>query len=198
MEALSPQPLRLLAPPTVVPACVLSLLTLGPQQAPDSSVKWHLPSHWLCRSLAPGVRGRGSCWGCDCHRVLTSQNRSESEANKVRSALILCYGHVAAGAPRELLLARVEADLFWNMSQCFSTKVGVFWVSQRLGAGRCLRSRLCDLSHFCCPGSGDKGRNPGTVCGAWALSSVWAGRGGSGALLGHPSPSSGKACRTAL
>nr|XP_025121402.1 maestro heat-like repeat-containing protein family member 1 isoform X6 [Bubalus bubalis] len=51
------------------------------------------------------------------------KNRSESEANKVRSALILCYGHVAAGAPRELLLARVEADLFWNMSQCFSTKV---------------------------------------------------------------------------
>ncbi|XP_061294016.1 maestro heat-like repeat-containing protein family member 1 isoform X3 [Bos javanicus] len=50
------------------------------------------------------------------------KNRSESEANKVRSALILCYGHVAAGAPRELLLARVEADLFWNMSQCFSTK----------------------------------------------------------------------------
>ena len=38
----------------------------------------------------------------------------------MRSALILCYGHVAAGAPRELLLARVEADLFWNMSQCFS------------------------------------------------------------------------------
>ncbi|XP_027416177.1 maestro heat-like repeat-containing protein family member 1 isoform X4 [Bos indicus x Bos taurus] len=50
------------------------------------------------------------------------KNRSESEANKVRSALILCYGHVAAGAPRELLLARVEADLFWNMSECFSTK----------------------------------------------------------------------------
>ena len=55
----------------------------------------------------------------------------------MRSALILCYGHVAAGAPRELLLARVEADLFWNMSECFSTKVGVFWVSQWLGALPC-------------------------------------------------------------
>ncbi|XP_065759602.1 maestro heat-like repeat-containing protein family member 1 isoform X5 [Muntiacus reevesi] len=51
------------------------------------------------------------------------KDRSESEADKVRSALILCYGHVAARAPCELLLARVEADVFRNMSQCFSTKV---------------------------------------------------------------------------
>ena len=43
---------------------------------------------------------------------------------KVKSTLILCYGHVAARAPRELLLARVESDIFRNMSQCFSTKVG--------------------------------------------------------------------------
>ncbi|XP_043340164.1 maestro heat-like repeat-containing protein family member 1 isoform X3 [Cervus canadensis] len=50
------------------------------------------------------------------------KDRSESEADKVRSALILCYGHVAARAPCELLLARVEADVFRNMSQCFSTK----------------------------------------------------------------------------
>ncbi|XP_060275917.1 maestro heat-like repeat-containing protein family member 1 isoform X2 [Ovis aries] len=50
------------------------------------------------------------------------KDRSESEADRVRSALILCYGHVAARAPRELLLARVEADVFRNMSQCFSTK----------------------------------------------------------------------------
>lgn len=83
----------------------------------------------------------------------------------MRSALILCYGHVAARAPCELLLARVEADVFRNMSQCFSTKVGV-WVSQRLRAGRCLRSLLCNLSHFCHPGSGDKSRDQGTVCGA--------------------------------
>uniref|UniRef100_A0A452F4X2 Maestro heat like repeat family member 1 n=1 Tax=Capra hircus TaxID=9925 RepID=A0A452F4X2_CAPHI len=53
------------------------------------------------------------------------KDRSESEADRVRSALILCYGHVAARAPRELLLARVEADVFRNMSQCFSTKVGL-------------------------------------------------------------------------
>lgn len=83
----------------------------------------------------------------------------------MRSALILCYGHVAARAPRELLLARVEADIFRNMSQCFSTKVGV-WVSQRLGVGHCLRSLLYNLSHFCHPGSGDKSRDQGTVCGA--------------------------------
>lgn len=59
-----------------------------------------------------------------------SQDRSENEADKVRSALVLCYGHVAARAPRELVQPRVESDIFRNMSQCFSTKVG---------AGRCLR-----------------------------------------------------------
>ncbi|XP_060142903.1 maestro heat-like repeat-containing protein family member 1 isoform X4 [Globicephala melas] len=51
------------------------------------------------------------------------KDRSENEVEKVKSALILCYGHVAARAPRELLLARVESDIFRNMSQCFSTKL---------------------------------------------------------------------------
>uniref|UniRef100_A0A8D0NBN0 Maestro heat-like repeat-containing protein family member 1 n=1 Tax=Sus scrofa TaxID=9823 RepID=A0A8D0NBN0_PIG len=51
------------------------------------------------------------------------KDRSENEADKVRSALVLCYGHVAARAPRELVQPRVESDIFRNMSQCFSTKV---------------------------------------------------------------------------
>ncbi|XP_072806090.1 maestro heat-like repeat-containing protein family member 1 isoform X3 [Vicugna pacos] len=50
------------------------------------------------------------------------KDRSENEAEKVKSALILCYGHVAARAPRELVLAKAESDIFRNMSQCFSTK----------------------------------------------------------------------------
>ncbi|XP_057353603.1 maestro heat-like repeat-containing protein family member 1 isoform X1 [Manis pentadactyla] len=51
------------------------------------------------------------------------KDRSESEADKAKSALILCYGHVAARAPPELLLARVESDILRNMFQCFSTKI---------------------------------------------------------------------------
>ncbi|XP_047641436.1 maestro heat-like repeat-containing protein family member 1 isoform X3 [Phacochoerus africanus] len=50
------------------------------------------------------------------------KDRSENEADKVRSALVLCYGHVAARAPRELVQPRVESDIFRNMFQCFSTK----------------------------------------------------------------------------
>ncbi|XP_064124300.1 maestro heat-like repeat-containing protein family member 1 isoform X8 [Loxodonta africana] len=52
------------------------------------------------------------------------KDRSESEVEKVKGTLILCYGHVAAQAPRELVLARVEADILRNMFQYFSTKVG--------------------------------------------------------------------------
>lgn len=38
--------------------------------------------------------------------------------------MILCYGHVAARAPRELVLAKVESDILRNIFQYFSTKVG--------------------------------------------------------------------------
>lgn len=53
------------------------------------------------------------------------QDRSDHEVEKIKSALILCYGFVAAHAPRELLLSRVEADILRNISQYFSTKVGI-------------------------------------------------------------------------
>ncbi|XP_022410985.1 maestro heat-like repeat-containing protein family member 1 isoform X2 [Delphinapterus leucas] len=66
------------------------------------------------------------------------KDRSENEVEKVKSALILCYGHVAARAPRELLLARVESDIFRNMSQCFSTK--------DLGLRLCLAQSVCMAS----------------------------------------------------
>ena len=42
----------------------------------------------------------------------------------MKSTLILCYGHVAARAPRELVLAKVESDILRNIFQYFSTKVG--------------------------------------------------------------------------
>lgn len=54
-----------------------------------------------------------------------SQDRSEHEVERMKSSLILCYGHVAAQAPRELLLAKVESDILRSMFQCFNTKVGI-------------------------------------------------------------------------
>ncbi|XP_023579631.1 maestro heat-like repeat-containing protein family member 1 isoform X2 [Octodon degus] len=51
------------------------------------------------------------------------KDRSEHEVEKVKSALILCYGHIAARAPRELVLAKVESDILPNMFQCFNNKV---------------------------------------------------------------------------
>uniref|UniRef100_A0A803XNT1 Maestro heat like repeat family member 1 n=1 Tax=Meleagris gallopavo TaxID=9103 RepID=A0A803XNT1_MELGA len=50
------------------------------------------------------------------------KDRSDHEVEKIKGALILCYGFVAARAPRELLLSRVEADILRNISQYFSTK----------------------------------------------------------------------------
>lgn len=61
------------------------------------------------------------------------QDRSDHEVEKVKGTLILCYGHVAARAPRELVLARAESDILRNMFQCFSTKVGP-WMG--IGGGR--------------------------------------------------------------
>lgn len=58
--------------------------------------------------------------------VLWPQDRSENEVEKVKGTLILCYGHVAARAPRELVLARAESDILRNIFQCFSTKVGAW------------------------------------------------------------------------
>nr|XP_035961505.1 maestro heat-like repeat-containing protein family member 1 isoform X2 [Halichoerus grypus] len=50
------------------------------------------------------------------------KDRSENEVEKLKSTLILCYGHVAAQAPRELVLAKVESDILRNIFQYFSTK----------------------------------------------------------------------------
>ncbi|XP_073749484.1 maestro heat-like repeat-containing protein family member 1 isoform X3 [Callorhinus ursinus] len=50
------------------------------------------------------------------------KDRSENEVEKLKSTLILCYGHVAAQAPRELVLPKVESDILRNIFQYFSTK----------------------------------------------------------------------------
>lgn len=51
------------------------------------------------------------------------QDRSDHEVEKVKSTLILCYGYVAKQAPRELVLARLEADILRNVFFYFNTKV---------------------------------------------------------------------------
>ncbi|XP_007464667.1 PREDICTED: maestro heat-like repeat-containing protein family member 1 [Lipotes vexillifer] len=82
------------------------------------------------------------------------KDRSENEVEKVKSALILCYGHVAARAPRELLLARVESDIFRNMSQCFGTKVlGIKVETKDLGLRLCLARSVCMASQAVCSSS---------------------------------------------
>ncbi|XP_022357822.1 maestro heat-like repeat-containing protein family member 1 isoform X6 [Enhydra lutris kenyoni] len=50
------------------------------------------------------------------------KERSENELEKLKGTVILCYGHVAARAPRELVLPKVESDLLPNMFRYFSTK----------------------------------------------------------------------------
>nr|XP_044999185.1 maestro heat-like repeat-containing protein family member 1 isoform X3 [Jaculus jaculus] len=79
------------------------------------------------------------------------KDRSEHEAERVKSALILCYGHVAAQAPRELVLARVESDILRNMYQCFSTKVlGIKVETKDPALKLCLIQSLCMVSQAIC------------------------------------------------
>ncbi|PNI88752.1 MROH1 isoform 6 [Pan troglodytes] len=70
------------------------------------------------------------------------KDRSENEVEKVKSALILCYGHVAARAPRELVLAKAESDILRNISQHFSTKDPALKL--------CLVQSVCMVSRAIC------------------------------------------------
>ncbi|XP_037383816.1 maestro heat-like repeat-containing protein family member 1 isoform X2 [Talpa occidentalis] len=75
------------------------------------------------------------------------KERSETEVERVRSTLILCYGQVAAQAPRELVLARLEADILRNMFLCFHTKVlGVKVESKDPALKLCLVRSVCAAS----------------------------------------------------
>lgn len=53
------------------------------------------------------------------------QDRSDNEVEKVKSALVLCYGHVALCAPPKLVLARIETDILRNVLPYFHTKVSL-------------------------------------------------------------------------
>ncbi|XP_063583027.1 maestro heat-like repeat-containing protein family member 1 isoform X12 [Pongo abelii] len=70
------------------------------------------------------------------------KDRSENEVEKVKSALILCYGHVAARAPRELVLAKVESDILRNICQHFNTKDPALKL--------CLVQSVCMVSRAIC------------------------------------------------
>ncbi|XP_021039120.1 maestro heat-like repeat-containing protein family member 1 isoform X6 [Mus caroli] len=79
------------------------------------------------------------------------KDRSEHEVERMKSSLILCYGHVAAQAPRELVLARVESDILRNMFQCFNTKVlGIKVETKDPALKLCLVQSLCMVSQAMC------------------------------------------------
>ncbi|XP_036278441.1 maestro heat-like repeat-containing protein family member 1 isoform X1 [Pipistrellus kuhlii] len=79
------------------------------------------------------------------------KDRSDNDIDKVKGTLILCYGHVAARAPREQLLARVESDILRNMFQCFSTKVlGIKVETKDLGLQLCLVQSVCMVCQAIC------------------------------------------------
>nr|XP_028708948.1 maestro heat-like repeat-containing protein family member 1 isoform X7 [Macaca mulatta] len=79
------------------------------------------------------------------------KDRSENEVEKVKSALILCYGHVAARAPQELVLAKVESDILRNICQHFNTKVlGVKVETKDPALKLCLVQSVCMVSRAIC------------------------------------------------
>lgn len=51
------------------------------------------------------------------------QERNDVEVEKVKSTLILCYGHVALNAPPEKIVTRIDQDILRCISKHFNTKV---------------------------------------------------------------------------
>ncbi|XP_051045168.1 maestro heat-like repeat-containing protein family member 1 isoform X3 [Phodopus roborovskii] len=79
------------------------------------------------------------------------KDRSEHELEKMKSCLILCYGHVAAQAPCELVLAKVESDILRCMFQCFNTKVlGIKVETKDPALKLCLVQSLCMVCQAMC------------------------------------------------
>ncbi|XP_051630816.1 maestro heat-like repeat-containing protein family member 1, partial [Manacus candei] len=86
------------------------------------------------------------------------KDRSDTEVEKIKSTLILCYGHVAAAAPRELILPRVEADILRNIFQYFHTKVlGIKVETKDLTLKLCLIRSLAMLCQAVARGKGPPG-----------------------------------------
>ncbi|XP_052016912.1 maestro heat-like repeat-containing protein family member 1 isoform X7 [Apodemus sylvaticus] len=79
------------------------------------------------------------------------KDRSEHEVERMKSSLILCYGHVAAQAPRELVLARVESDILRSVFHCFNTKVlGIKVETKDPALKLSLVQSLCMVSQAMC------------------------------------------------
>ncbi|XP_065686253.1 maestro heat-like repeat-containing protein family member 1 isoform X3 [Patagioenas fasciata] len=75
------------------------------------------------------------------------KDRSDNEVEKIKSTLILCYGYVAMYAPKELVLARIEADILKNIFQYFNTKVlGIKVETKDLTLKLCLVRSICMIS----------------------------------------------------
>ncbi|XP_067416227.1 maestro heat-like repeat-containing protein family member 1 isoform X3 [Emydura macquarii macquarii] len=75
------------------------------------------------------------------------KDRSDNEAEKIKSTLILCYGYVAMCAPKELVLSRIEADILRNIFQYFDTKVlGIKVETKDLTLKLCLIRSICMIS----------------------------------------------------
>ncbi|KAM6282662.1 LOW QUALITY PROTEIN: maestro heat-like repeat-containing protein family member 1 [Porphyrio hochstetteri] len=82
------------------------------------------------------------------------KDRSDGEVEKIKSSLILCYGYVAACAPRELVLPRIEADILKNIFQYFNTKVlGIKVETKDLTLKLCLIQSICMISQAVCRGA---------------------------------------------
>lgn len=79
------------------------------------------------------------------------KDRSDNDIDKVKGTLILCYGHVAAQAPRELVLARAESSILRSVFQCFSTKVlGIKVETKDPGLQLCLVQSVCMVCQAIC------------------------------------------------
>ncbi|XP_027713438.1 maestro heat-like repeat-containing protein family member 1 isoform X2 [Vombatus ursinus] len=70
------------------------------------------------------------------------KDRSDTEVDKVKSTLILCYGQVAMHAPQELVLARIESHILRNVFQYFNTKDETLKL--------CLIRSICMISQAIC------------------------------------------------
>ncbi|XP_058035029.1 maestro heat-like repeat-containing protein family member 1 isoform X2 [Ahaetulla prasina] len=79
------------------------------------------------------------------------KDRSDHEVEKVKSTLILCYGFVAKQAPRELVLARLDADILRNVFLYFNTKVlGIKVETKDATLKLCLIRSICLISQAVC------------------------------------------------
>ncbi|XP_034275891.1 maestro heat-like repeat-containing protein family member 1 isoform X1 [Pantherophis guttatus] len=79
------------------------------------------------------------------------KDRSDHEVEKVKSSLILCYGYVAKQAPRELVLARLDADILRNVFFYFNTKVlGIKVETKDATLKLCLIRSICLISQAIC------------------------------------------------